>query len=307
MATLWGMLALVLVQMAGASRIQPSAWMNRVAEKSNQLPDAQPGPQKAPSSIVAEHVQIPALQPQAESEMVESASDHQDIITGNFQHDSQDSRNASHISVPAHMKPVEKHVVAPSSSSHEHSLLEAGRSTTATMALDQFLDTLAGKLGLTDIPSKSTSPSLRMRVIVMAVVLAVFLCSCCFCFAGMSRLGGKESSNGRNQYISKNRIIYEWDQNSETITIYTKPPGGISKHNIEVLVWARHVHIGRKGKPPFLKEELYANINPESSTWSISRAGELEIRLQKIEAAEWPCVMLAHLKKGSKARSITDH
>lgn len=144
------------------------------------------------------------------------------------------------------------------------------------------------------------------ELIVLSVMLVFFFCVCCVCFTGFSAsLGDSSSENGRNQYTSKNRVIYEWDQTPETLTMYTKPPPGITKHNIEVLLWAKQVSIGRKDKPAFLKEELYADIDVSLSTWGISRAGELEIRFRKQEETQWPCVMKAHLggKRSAKTPS----
>lgn len=105
---------------------------------------------------------------------------------------------------------------------------------------------------------------------------------------------GQEYTEGRNQYVFENRVVYEWDQTETTITIYARPPGNISMRNIEVVVWPDHIYIGRKGKPPFLEEELYALIDAEGSSWFISPRGELEICLRKVEDGEWPGVILSH-------------
>lgn len=150
--------------------------------------------------------------------------------------------------------------------------------------------------------------STTAELIVLSVVLAFFFCVCCVCFTGFeaARFGDSISENGRNQYTSKNRVIYEWDQTPEVLTMYTKPPPGITKHNIEVLLWSKHISIGRKEKPAFLKEELWAEIDLDRSTWGISRAGELEIRFRKQQEAQWPCVIKAHLggKRSAKTPSL---
>lgn len=135
--------------------------------------------------------------------------------------------------------------------------------------------------------------SMSMSFWFLSTGLGFLLLICC-CSACTQATAFVKSSTGRNRYFSKERIIYEWDQTASTITMYTKPPGGLSKHNIEVMVWPKNVKIGRRGKPPFLKEELYALVDAEASTWSITRNGELQIRLLKVEEGEWPCVLLAH-------------
>jgi hypothetical protein len=191
------------------------------------------------------------------------------------------------------------------------SLLETVRSSLAIKSWEDFASLLTGKLGgspnggvgnsLAD-KEKKRGLSMIARTAIAAVIVLVFLLSCCGCFAvfaGKFSEEEQEPRNGRHQYVSRNRIIYEWDQTPETITMYTKPPGGMSKQNIEVLVWDQQVQIGRKDKPPFLKEDLYAPIDTEASTWRVSQTGELEVNLTKKEAFEWPCVITAHLQKKS--------
>merc|ERR1719316_2370145 len=99
------------------------------------------------------------------------------------------------------------------------------------------------------------------------------------CMGHMQKTCCVKRSNSRNRFMIKDRIIYEWDQTPNTITMYLKAPGGLSKHNIEVLVWPKRIQIDVRGNPPFLKEELFAAVDAEASAWSISRKGELQIRL----------------------------
>jgi hypothetical protein len=115
-------------------------------------------------------------------------------------------------------------------------------------------------------------------------------------------LTGKKAAV-RNRHIShdQTRIIYEWEQTEETITLYTKPPNGISKQNMDVTIKASHITIGRKGRPPFMKEELFGSIDPDASTWDITAEGELAVVMLKVEEGKWPCVMMAHLANGDQA------
>lgn len=50
----------------------------------------------------------------------------------------------------------------------------------------------------------------------------------------------------------------------------------------------------KKNKPPFLNDELYDTIDVEGSSWFISDRKEIEICLQKVEDADWPCVIPSH-------------
>lgn len=140
------------------------------------------------------------------------------------------------------------------------------------------------------------------NLVSMAVALLgmTLLCSCCFCCL---TAGAGKSSAGRKQFISKGRVVYEWNQTDAKVNVYTKLPRGLKEQDIEVLVWPLHVQIGKKGKPPFLKEELYERIEVQSSAWTTSSTGELEVSLQKVRAAKWPCVMKAHLPKSKNSTS----
>jgi len=154
--------------------------------------------------------------------------------------------------------------------------------------------------GSVDGTSKS-SGMIELNVWWILIGCSIFIIFFIFVCLGRSSL-----SNGltevRHRHISKDqtRIIYEWTQTPEKITVFTKPPHGISKQLLDVTIRPNFITIGRKGRPPFMKEELFSNINAEASTWDITREGELAVTLPKKEKAEWPCVMLAHFKRGSK-------
>lgn len=128
---------------------------------------------------------------------------------------------------------------------------------------------------------------------------------CLFFFAWRHEGSTARPKKARHQYIFEDRLIYEWDQTPTTITLYAKPPGAVSMKNIEVVVWPDHLYIGRKGKPPFLEEDLYAIIDAGRSSWFRSRRGELEICLRKVEEAAWPGVILSHIE--SKSGSSSSH
>lgn len=118
-----------------------------------------------------------------------------------------------------------------------------------------------------------------------------FLILLCFCIVCMQAACGCTRVNGRNRYISDGGIGYEWDQTLNTITMYCRL---LDSQSLEVRILPKHITINRKSMSPLLKEELFSRIDPETSTWSVTRKGELRIRLSKVEEAEWPCVVLRH-------------
>jgi hypothetical protein len=102
------------------------------------------------------------------------------------------------------------------------------------------------------------------------------------------------NEQGRNQYRHKGRVIYEWQQTSTSMMVFIKLPDGMNKKTIEVKIWPRHLKIGRIGKVPFLKEELFSLVDVGESTWDVLGNGELAISLRKSQSMEWPCVLRAH-------------
>jgi hypothetical protein len=99
---------------------------------------------------------------------------------------------------------------------------------------------------------------------------------------------------GRQQYRHKGRVIYEWQQTNSSLMVFTKLPEGMKKESIEVKIWPRHMKIGRIGKIPFLKEELFSSVDVSESHWDILGNGELAVSLRKSQSMEWPCVFRAH-------------
>jgi hypothetical protein len=131
--------------------------------------------------------------------------------------------------------------------------------------------------------------------------MALFACFCCWMdllrtasksknFAWQS----KASPSSRNQYIHRERVVYEWEQSSETMTLYTQLPTGVKKKDIEVKFWPRHMKMGRAGKAPFIKEELFNYVAVDECKWDVTRSGELAISLPKATTEDWPCVFKAH-------------
>jgi hypothetical protein len=130
----------------------------------------------------------------------------------------------------------------------------------------------------------------RMYICSLAIFfLASFACTCRIVEWLKSR-----SRNKRNQYIHRSRVIYEWIQTPNSVTFFTKLPPGQTQDSLEVKLWPNHARMGRKDKVPFLKEALYAAIDVEKCSWSVTWTGDLVITLAKEVDQEWPCVFSAH-------------
>jgi hypothetical protein len=92
----------------------------------------------------------------------------------------------------------------------------------------------------------------------------------------------------RKQHRHDGRVIYEWDQTLNVATIYIQVPGGLAKQDMEIKITTRRIQVGRKGAPPFMKEDTFNDIVEEDSAWRLRSNGELQIYLQKAEPVEWP-------------------
>lgn len=135
--------------------------------------------------------------------------------------------------------------------------------------------------------------SVPMRHI--AIVLLVFCVACpCFCMYWMTL--EDKSAKGRNRYTHKGRAVYEWKDTAEVATLYTKLPKGLTSKSLEIKFWPRHLKMGRSGKMPFIREELFSSVNVEECTWNVV-GDELVVTLCKDEKVTWPCVFRAHNPK----------
>jgi len=126
--------------------------------------------------------------------------------------------------------------------------------------------------------------------------LAALMCICC-CLANRPA-SYCPPSGPRNQYIHNSRLVYEWDQSPKSATIYIKPPKGIKRNDLDIKIDARNLRVGRKGKPSFLREEIYDLVNEELSSWTLRSNGELHIVLHKVRRGEWPTILVHNDKTG---------
>jgi hypothetical protein len=110
-----------------------------------------------------------------------------------------------------------------------------------------------------------------------------------------SRCNGNDpnSPHGeRQKHLHGNHVIYEWAQTTSVVTVYTRVPPGVSKGDLEINISSKHLQVGKRGKPPFLKEETHEEVDEKESAWRLRSNGELQINLHKVKKAEWPCVLL---------------
>lgn len=135
----------------------------------------------------------------------------------------------------------------------------------------------------------------------MFALLAFISCICPSCGQRLHHYYPMRKT--RFQYTHNGRPVYEWDQTLEDATIYIRPPEGLTKRDLEIKIAARHLRVGRKGKPAFLLEETYDIVNKDRSTWSL-RNGELQIHLKKARKVEWPAVLLHKQKSTSSNQSL---
>jgi len=77
--------------------------------------------------------------------------------------------------------------------------------------------------------------------------------------------------------------------------MYIELPSGVDKNNLDIRISPRHIRVGRKGKQPFIKEQLYLMVDEENSSWKVVK-NELQICLMKSDLEEWHCVLLPHLQ-----------
>lgn len=86
--------------------------------------------------------------------------------------------------------------------------------------------------------------------------------------------------------------IYDWDQNFAEVNIYMMPPPNVDKEDLEIKIASGKLKVGRKGKPPFLQEDLYATIIEQESSWKLRGNGELKIQLRKAKLETWPHALM---------------
>eukprot|EP00397_Hematodinium_sp_SG-2012_P036723 GEMP01039679.1.p1 GENE.GEMP01039679.1~~GEMP01039679.1.p1 ORF type:complete len:167 (+),score=29.05 GEMP01039679.1:116-616(+) len=104
----------------------------------------------------------------------------------------------------------------------------------------------------------------------------------------------REKARGRQQFVYQGRTVYEWEQTLDEVHIYIAPPENITKQMLDIKIKPRHLHVGMRGNPPFLDENLFSLVDLDGSTWMIED-GELHIQLEKARKGEtWNSALVGH-------------
>lgn len=142
--------------------------------------------------------------------------------------------------------------------------------------------------------------SLAKIKIILASTVGLGMLICCGCGL-VYRIASLQERNSRIQYLHNGRVVYEWCQTPKVAMIYIRPPSNLQKTDLDIRIAAKHLRVGRKGKPSFLSEETFDFVNTEMSSWSFE-AGELHILLKKMKKSDWPAVLL----HGNRSRAESE-
>ena len=95
----------------------------------------------------------------------------------------------------------------------------------------------------------------------------------------------KGTEKGRYQFKHEGRVIYEWEQSLEDVTVYVTPPPGVVPDMIDCRLTPQHLTLGIRGNPPFLDEPTGGPIIQKESYFYMSD-GELVIYMSKMRKGE---------------------
>lgn len=100
------------------------------------------------------------------------------------------------------------------------------------------------------------------------------------------------TKSNRIPYTYEGRVIYEWEQSLDEVTLYLSPPHGVTAKHLHVEITPHHLVIGLKGSDsPFIDEDTGGSVKVSESYWQLED-GELTIGLQKMLKAElWSCAL----------------
>ena len=89
----------------------------------------------------------------------------------------------------------------------------------------------------------------------------------------------------RRGFYYQNRLIFEWIQTLEDVTIYIAPPKVVKSKMLHIAFTSSHLTVGMKGKRPFIDDDLSHPIDSGSSTWFMDEDG-ITISLSKRKVGE---------------------
>lgn len=102
----------------------------------------------------------------------------------------------------------------------------------------------------------------------------------------------------RKKFQHQGQTIYEWEQDLEEINVYIRPPPGVTKAHLSIVMTCARLSVGIKGNPPFIDQEWCALIDKDASFWTLSD-GEIVINCQKALVGEtWDAALKGHGELG---------
>ncbi|XP_051948525.1 nudC domain-containing protein 1 [Xyrauchen texanus] len=81
--------------------------------------------------------------------------------------------------------------------------------------------------------------------------------------------------------VEKSDPIYFWQQTEEDVSVCVRLPEGTTKDDIRFKLTVDYLRIGVGDYAPLLDGQLFAPVDPEASTWTITDDKSLEVSLQK--------------------------
>lgn len=84
-------------------------------------------------------------------------------------------------------------------------------------------------------------------------------------------------------------LPYTWRQTLQDVTISIPIPPGTRGKDLAVIINKKSISTALKTKPgeAFIKGDLFNEVHPDESTWSVVDQKELSITLEKVNQTEW--------------------
>eukprot|EP00922_Rhytidocystis_sp_ex-Travisia-forbesii_P058447 GHVS01086384.1.p1 GENE.GHVS01086384.1~~GHVS01086384.1.p1 ORF type:complete len:166 (-),score=22.80 GHVS01086384.1:98-595(-) len=95
---------------------------------------------------------------------------------------------------------------------------------------------------------------------------------------------------GRQKFISRGKVIFEWEQTLDEVHLFFQPPVDVSAKQLYVHIETKKLSIGLKNEKQtyYIDENTYSTVSRDDSFWMMED-GELHIQLGKVKKGEvWP-------------------
>jgi len=103
-------------------------------------------------------------------------------------------------------------------------------------------------------------------------------------------------SKERKKFHFQGRLIYEWEQGLEDLSMYVTPPQGVTAKMIECKIGNTKLTLGLKGTKPFIDEDFFLPVKSSESFWTFED-GVIHITLQKLSKGEtWLAALKNHVQ-----------